>query len=1012
MKIVIENREFECSSEDTILDVARRNGIRIPTICYLSGCSPTLACKMCMVEVNGKRAYSCNAKVKDGMNVLVNTPEILSDRKEIMTTYCVNHPLECGVCDKSGECELQDFTLHTKVDTQLFGLKEADKKSYSFAQSFYDPALCIMCERCATTCKDNIGESNLKAGKANLFTPDNYKDSMGKDPYSVWAKRQKGLIEFVGANECKDCGECISVCPVGAMTYKDFTYTSNAWELQKVESTCALCPAGCNVIYNVKHLDVKGDVDKVYRVQNDYLYNPICGAGRFVFDNVSLGSRDMGAALEALNRADSIYLGGNVSNEEALLAHLLAKFLDIPLFSYEARLYQSFYGLLDSSAKMDYIATFEDFKNANAFIALHCYFKYDSPLVRYRINNNLKLQKSTQLINISLFKDSLLQGLGKNAVDIIGSAGSISMSGILGLVFANNLIDEFLEEFPNALRYLDDYVVKTKDSSEESSEDSSDKPSFSNAELAVLESLGLADFSSLKLAKKGGILLLSAQSIEDFIDSIAYDSYEIELGQQSIQEAVGTTIAQDIAKGASDSLLDMESRVEIFSRIVNFVCQKLELKTCYIPKDSNTIGIANLCALPSLSLHKSFSPSYCIGIRTSGHFIFDSNLSKSSVKPDFALPSLMQNEGSITNMEVRLLPLNPSVAYLDDNLDDALDFSDVALEILSGIDDSTLEGDLSSVRYIGDLSVLLHKYAFYGSSEKSCLVYRDVRYENLKSRYERDGRDLRGYRLEYRDSSASLANDGVVISQNDIVLKTQNDGASMFLNDTSTVMLSGSETSLQNQDSKENVVLRTESKTSLQNQDFKDSSLNAQNDVMATTRNDIEVKTQNDNFINTKNEGIVKTQNDVVATSQNDLVVNIHSENLATSQKEQETLQNSKLHITFYLKMRKEMQPCNAIKLESQNHFNHETLSSGNLQSKSGIYTSAAYLKELGLKEGDYVSVKGKSGSITSQIYVDYDLQDSILLISPMICEVDQVFDDRFYAMVEIEPCRLESSAM
>ena len=315
MIIKIENKEFECHEGETILEVARRNNIQIPTICFLSGCSPTLACKMCMVEVNGKRVYSCNAKVKDGMNVLIATDEILKDRKEIMTTYCVNHPLECGVCDKSGECELQDFTLHTKVDLQLFGLQEADKKSYSFAQSFYDPALCIMCERCVTTCKDNIGENNLKAGKANLFSPDNYKDSMSKDPYSVWAKRQKGLIEFIGKNECKDCGECISVCPVGAMTYKDFTYTSNAWELEKVYSTCGFCAAGCNLIYNIKHLDVKGDRQKVYRVQNDYLYNPICGAGRFAFDMVSIGSRDLTSVIEAFKKADSIMLGGNITNE-------------------------------------------------------------------------------------------------------------------------------------------------------------------------------------------------------------------------------------------------------------------------------------------------------------------------------------------------------------------------------------------------------------------------------------------------------------------------------------------------------------------------------------------------------------------------------------------------------------------------------------------------------------------------------------------------------------------------
>ena len=252
----------------------------------------------------------------------------------------------------------------------------------------------VSCVKGITTCKDNIGEANLKAGKANLFTPDNYKDSMGKDPYSVWAKRQKGLIEFVGKNECKDCGECISVCPVGAMTYKDFTYTSNAWELEKIHSTCTHCAGGCSLIYNVKHLDVKGDLQKVYRVQNDFLYNPICGAGRFAFDMVSIGATNTTALHQAFQRADSIFIGSDVSNEEAFLADLIAKKLEIPLINHEAYCLQHFENYFlqarklyetqfSTESKHNIFATFEDFKTSPSFIALHTYFKHDAPIVRY-----------------------------------------------------------------------------------------------------------------------------------------------------------------------------------------------------------------------------------------------------------------------------------------------------------------------------------------------------------------------------------------------------------------------------------------------------------------------------------------------------------------------------------------------------------------------------------------------------------------------------------------------------
>lgn len=81
-----------------------------------------------MAEIDGKRVYTCNTKAKDGMSVYTNTPEILKEHNAIMQTYCVNHPLECGVCDKSGERHLQNLTLHMKVDSQNFSIKDSFKK--------------------------------------------------------------------------------------------------------------------------------------------------------------------------------------------------------------------------------------------------------------------------------------------------------------------------------------------------------------------------------------------------------------------------------------------------------------------------------------------------------------------------------------------------------------------------------------------------------------------------------------------------------------------------------------------------------------------------------------------------------------------------------------------------------------------------------------------------------------------------------------------------------------------
>ncbi len=139
-QITINNKTFTANEGEYLLNVARKNGMFIPAICYLSGCSPTLACKLCMVEADGKRVYACNAKVKDGMSVLTNTPEIMAERKAIMQSYCVNHPLECGVCDKSGECELQDFTLLFGVDNEPYFVKDSLKKRDSWGQVKYTQA--------------------------------------------------------------------------------------------------------------------------------------------------------------------------------------------------------------------------------------------------------------------------------------------------------------------------------------------------------------------------------------------------------------------------------------------------------------------------------------------------------------------------------------------------------------------------------------------------------------------------------------------------------------------------------------------------------------------------------------------------------------------------------------------------------------------------------------------------------------------------------------------------------
>ena len=140
-------------------------------------------------------------------------------------------------------------------------MKDEEKKFDLWGKAVYDPNLCIVCERCVTLCKDKIGKAHIKAQKREgEMPPKEYKDIMPKDAYGVWTKFKKSLIGLNGveAEACGDCAECVSVCPVGALTIGHFQYRSNAWELEKIPSTCVHCGNGCPISYEVKQEKIGG----------------------------------------------------------------------------------------------------------------------------------------------------------------------------------------------------------------------------------------------------------------------------------------------------------------------------------------------------------------------------------------------------------------------------------------------------------------------------------------------------------------------------------------------------------------------------------------------------------------------------------------------------------------------------------------------------------------------------------------------------------------------------------
>jgi len=141
----IDGKEIIADRNETILSAARREGIYIPTMCYLTKIKPIASCRMCVVEVEGVDGFvlSCQERAVEGAKIKTNSPALFKHRQNIMKLYDVNHPLECGVCDKSGECDLQNKTLEFQVSEQEFTARDQKREIKDWNYLQYDPSLCI-----------------------------------------------------------------------------------------------------------------------------------------------------------------------------------------------------------------------------------------------------------------------------------------------------------------------------------------------------------------------------------------------------------------------------------------------------------------------------------------------------------------------------------------------------------------------------------------------------------------------------------------------------------------------------------------------------------------------------------------------------------------------------------------------------------------------------------------------------------------------------------------------------
>ncbi len=391
----IDGRPVTAKPGETILNVARREGIYIPTMCYLEKTEPAASCRLCVVECDGVDGMilSCQTPPTEGLAVTTDNAALHEERTNIMRLYDVNHPLECGVCDKSGACDLQNKTLEFNVGEQLFTAKDQPRHNKKWGFINYDPSLCIMCEKCTHVCNEIIGDDAIEL-------------QYGGYKSTIVPKNAETL-------DCTFCGECIAVCPVGALISADFQYTANAWELEPVPSTCAHCSAGCALHYEVKTFGAgTTGQEKIFRVTNNFEYVTLCGAGRFGFDFDVQGRKDaqqLDAAVAAIEKADAIRFSSVITNEEALLLQRFKEKYGLKLFNEDARRFAAFvdaFRSVDTSDKA--FATTEALKKATGIVVVGSRIATDNPGVRYAMTEAAR-HHGAKIAYMHPMEDTLLQ---------------------------------------------------------------------------------------------------------------------------------------------------------------------------------------------------------------------------------------------------------------------------------------------------------------------------------------------------------------------------------------------------------------------------------------------------------------------------------------------------------------------------------------------------------------------------------------------------------------------------
>src|SRR5580765_6899 len=260
----INDRDVQVPPGTLVIEATRRIGTEVPSFCYYPGLALQAACRMCLVEVEKapKLQTACTLVATNDMVVRSDTPQVHEARKAMLEFLLTNHPLDCPVCDKGGECELQDMTFRYGADRSRFVEEKLHVPEVKWSNLvYYDAPRCILCFRCVRVCDEGMDVKALGVGMrgANSIIIPNREDHL----------------------ECEECGMCIDICPVGALTSGTYRYKTRPWEMSYVSTVCTHCSNGCKTTLSVRN-------HEILRANNRDLsgFNKefLCVKGRFVFN--------------------------------------------------------------------------------------------------------------------------------------------------------------------------------------------------------------------------------------------------------------------------------------------------------------------------------------------------------------------------------------------------------------------------------------------------------------------------------------------------------------------------------------------------------------------------------------------------------------------------------------------------------------------------------------------------------------------------------------------------------